>query len=350
MALAQQYTITTVAGGAPLSTPAPAASGIGRPNRVTLDSSGNVYFSSSTNCVFKLSTGGVLMLVAGNSRAGFAGDGGPATSAMLNAPQGLVLDAQGNLYIADSLNNRVRMVNPQGIISTFAGTGQFSQDSSPGTFNDGGPATQALLHNPMGLSVDTSGNVYIADTGDNLIREVTTDGNINTIAGDGYPSYAGDPNTALTPIPPSPATAAELYSPEDVAVDSAGNIYIAETANGRVREIVSGNISTIAGSSTTGYAGDGAAATLAQLFSPYALAVDSSKNVYIVEIEDSRVREVTVSDGNINTVVGNGYSNYAGDGSRGPQRVAQLAHRDRGGFLGQHVHRRCPEPAHPQGR
>jgi trimeric autotransporter adhesin len=316
VALAEQYTITTVAGGAPLSTPATAtSSGIGRPNRVTLDSSGNVYFSSSTNCVFKLSTSGVLALVAGNSRAGFAGDGGPATSAMLNSPQGLALDARGNLYIADSLNNRVRMVNPQGIISTFAGTGQFSQDSSPGTFNDGGPATQGLLHNPMGVAVDSSGNVYIADTGHNLVREVTTDGNIITIAGDGYPSYYGDPTTTDDPIPPSPATSAELHSPEDVAVDSAGTVYIADTANGRVREIVSGNISTYAGSSTIGYDGDGDLATDAELFAPYALAVDSSKNVYIVDIENSRVREVTVSDGYINTVVGNGYGNFAGDGS-----------------------------------
>ena len=113
VALAQQYTITTVAGGAPPTTPAAAATTpIGRPNRVTLDSSGNLYFSSSINCVFKLSSGGVLTLVAGNSRAGFSGDGGPAIAAQLNSPQGLVFDSNGNLYIADSGNNRVRMVTP----------------------------------------------------------------------------------------------------------------------------------------------------------------------------------------------------------------------------------------------
>jgi uncharacterized protein (TIGR03437 family) len=316
VALAQQYTISTVAGGAPPSTPAAATSTpIGRPNRVTLDSSGNLYFSSSINCVFKLSTSGVLTLVAGNSRAGFSGDGGPAVAAQLNSPQGLVFDSSGNLYIADSGNNRVRIVNPQGIISTFAGNGQFSVTSSPGTFNDGGPAVQALLHNPMGLAIDGSGNIYIADTGDNLIREVTTDGNITSIAGDGYPSYYGDPTTTVAPIPPSPANVAEVNHPEDVALDSSGNIYIADTANGRVREIVSGNISTIAGSTTIGYAGDGAAATSADLFAPYALALDSKANVYIVEEGDSRIRELTLSNGFINTIVGNGINGFFGDGS-----------------------------------
>jgi uncharacterized protein (TIGR03437 family) len=316
VALAQQYTIATVAGGAPPSTPATATStGIGRPNRVTLDSSGNLYFSSSINCVFKLSSSGVLTLVAGNSRAGFSGDGGAATAAQLNSPHGLVLDGSGNLYIADSGNDRVRMVTPGGIISTFAGNGQFSATSSPGTFNDGGPATQALLHNPMGLAIDSSGDIYIADTGDNLIREVTTDGNITSVAGDGYPSYAGDPTTTVAPIPPSPANVAELNHPEDVALDSSGNIYIADTANGRVREIVSGNISTIAGSTTIGYAGDGAAATSADLFAPYALALDSKANVYIVENADSRIREVTVSNAYINTIVGNGISGFFGDGA-----------------------------------
>ena len=319
VALAQQYTISTVAGGAPPSTPATATSlSIGRPNRVTLDSAGNLYFSSS-NCVFKMNSGGVVSLVAGNSRPGFSGDGGAATAAQLNSPQGLALDASGNLYIADSSNNRVRIVSPAGIINTFAGTGQTSPDSSPYTFNDGGPATQALLHLPMGVAVDKSGNVYIADTGDNLIREVTTDGNIATIAGDGYPSFGGDPTTAATtttPASPSPATSAEVHSPEDVAIDSKGNIYIADTANGRIREITTdGNINTIAGSTSIGDTGDGAAATSATLETPYSLAVDSSGNVFILENYDSRVREVTVSNGFINTVVGTGTPGFAGDGS-----------------------------------
>jgi len=290
----QQYTISTAAGGAPPLTPA-AATGvsIGQPQRATADKAGNVYFSSSTNCVFKLTTSGVLTLVAGTSRAGFSGDGGPAVNAQLNAPQGVALDKAGNLYIADSLNNRVRMVNPQGIISTFAGTGQSSPDSVPGTFNDGGPATQGLLKRPQGLATDSSGNLYIADTGDNLIREVTTDGLIHSIAGDGYPSYGGEDG---------PAISSELHTPSDVAVDSAGNVWIADTVNQYIREVVAstgyihhmvGNNGTPnAGPGAEGYAGDGASSQLATLYSPVGVALDSNNNLYIVEQGDSRVREV----------------------------------------------------------
>ena len=313
VALAQQYTISTVAGGAPPSTPVTATSAsIGRPNRVTVDSAGSIYFSSS-NSVFKLNSAGVLSLVAGNSRPGFSGDGGPAVSAQLNAPQGLALDSAGNLYIADSLNNRVRVVNSSGIITTFAGSGAISQDSSPGTFNDGGPAVQGLLHLPMGVAVDKNGNVFIADTADNLIREVTTDGNITTVAGDGYPSWYGD--TGL-------AAHAELRSPEDVAVDSSGNIYIADTGNGYIRKITTdGIIDKFAGNGTITYAGDGGAATSASLYAPYGIALDSAGNLYIVENGDSRIRMVDAK-GNISTVAGTGTAGSAG--SSGSATSAQL--------------------------
>src|ERR1035441_882116 len=160
VALAQQYSISTVAGGAPPPTPATAAStSIGQPNRVMADASGNVYFSS-LNCVFKMDGNGNLTLIAGNSRPGFSGDGGPATQAQLNAPQGMALDKNGNLYIADSKNNRVRMVSAKGIITTFAGTGQ----TSPGganTYNDGGLATGALLRLPGGVAVDEIGRAHV---------------------------------------------------------------------------------------------------------------------------------------------------------------------------------------------
>jgi uncharacterized protein (TIGR03437 family) len=320
VALGQQYSITTVAGGAPPPTPAAAASTtIGQPNRVMVDASGNVYFSS-LNCVFKMDGSGNLTLLAGNSRPGFSGDGGPATQAQLNAPQGLALDKAGNLYIADSKNNRVRIVSAAGIINTFAGTGQVSPGGA-NTYNDGGLATGALLHLPAGVAVDTGGNVYIADTGDNLIRKVTTDGLINSIAGDSYPSYLGDGSLAVT---------SELHTPEDVAVDSSGNVYISDSANAVIREItastgiidfIAGNVTAAtAGASTgtpnIGYSGDGAAANLAGLVTPFGLTVDSSGQVYFAENGDSRIRKIDTK-GNISTIAGNGTAGFTGDGSTG---------------------------------
>jgi uncharacterized protein (TIGR03437 family) len=307
LALAQQYTITTAAGGAPPPTPVSAVStSIGQPSRVTVDSKNNIYFSSG-NAVFKIDTNGNLTVVAGNSRAGFSGDGGPSLQAQLNTPQGLALDASGNLYICDSVNNRVRIVNPQGIISTFAGTGA----TSPGganTFNDGGLAINALMRLPSGVFVDSSGNVYIADTGDNIIRKVTPNGIINTIVGDSYGAFLGDT---------LPAINAELHAPTDVWVDSSGNIYIADSANAAIREVTAstGIINTVAGNATVGDTGDTGLATSAGLVTPYAVALDSKGNIYFAENGDSKIREVTVSTSIINTIVGNGTAGFGGDGS-----------------------------------
>ena len=302
VALGQQYSITTVAGGAPPSTPASATSvTVGQPNRVTVDSAGNVYFSSA-NAVFKLS-GATVTLVAGNSRPGFAGDGGAATNAQMNTPAGLAVDKAGNLYICDSLNNRVRIVTTDGIIHTFAGNGYTGYVNAVG---DGGPANQAQLNLPSGVAVDSGGNVYIADTGDNLVRKVAIDSTISTIAGIGYPGFAGDG---------SAATAASLNHPEDVAVDSSGNIYISDTLDAAIRKITSdGNINTIAGNGTIGYSGDGGPATSAGLIQPFGIAVDSSGNIYISEPPDGRIRKVDTK-GIINTIAGNGALGFAGDGS-----------------------------------
>src|SRR3954453_21727077 len=168
-AFAQQYTISTVAGGAPPATPVSALSTtIGQPRRLAL-AGGNVYFSSG-NSVFKIDGAGTLTLIAGNSRAGFSGDGGPAVNAQLNTPVGIALDSAGNLYIADSVNNRVRKVDRNGIITTFAGNGN---TSVPGFWGDSGAATDANIHLPVALAVDSANNVYIAISADNTVRKVS---------------------------------------------------------------------------------------------------------------------------------------------------------------------------------
>ena len=321
LAFAQQYSISTVAGGTPPSTPSTATGiSIGSVQRVATDSAGNFYFSSG-NAVFKVAANGTMSLVAGNSRAGFAGDGGPAVNAQLNSPQGIAVDKSGNIYISDSLNNRVRVVAANGIITTYAGNGSVG---TPRFWGDGGPATQGNLHFPGGLALDSSGNLYIADTADNAVREVTiADGLINTVAGSGYAGYGGD-----TTITSSSTTTvivlgvnAVLNHPEDVAVDASGNVYIADTGNALIREVATNNqITYIAGTVTSGtpsvgYAGDNGVATSAGLIEPYGVAVDTAGNVYIAEPTDGRIRQVNTK-GNMYTIVGNGTLGFGGDGGK----------------------------------
>jgi uncharacterized protein (TIGR03437 family) len=316
LACAQQYTIGTVAGGAPPATPAAASStAIGQPRRVTLDSAGNLYFSAG-NAVYKMTSGGTLTLIAGNSRAGFSGDGGPAVNAQLNFPQGLAFDGAGNLYIADSRNNRVRIVTTNGLINTFAGNGQISTGGGPSNYNDNGLATNGLLHLPSGVAVDKSGNVYIADTADNTIREVTTDGIIHTFAGDSFPGFLGDNGLPVN---------AEFYNPQDVAIDSSGKIYVSDTQNSRIRLIdpSTGLITTYAGGGSGNSQGtvkgvetngDNGQATAAVIQVPFGLTVDSSGNLYFAENADGRIRRVDTK-GIITTVAGNGTPGFSGDGS-----------------------------------
>ena len=316
-AFAQQYTISTVAGGAPPATPVTALSAsIGQPRKLAIAGS-NLYFSSG-NSVFKIDASGALTLIAGNSRAGFSGDGGPAVNAQLNGPQGVALDSAGNVYIADSLNNRVRMVNTNGVISTFAGNGTVNP---PGFWGDTGPAIDASLHLPTALAVDSSGKVYIAVSADNTVRVVTTDGLINLFAGSGYAGYYGDYNAGTTTAGvctgcvTGTAILAGLTNPQGVAIGPNGSILIADTGNGSIRSVSSaGIITTISGDlkGSVGLSGDGVANTLPML-APFGVTADSSGNLYVAESGTNRIRKIDTA-GNITTAIGDGIQGFAGDG------------------------------------
>jgi len=251
---------------------------------------------------------GIISTVAGNGAAGFSGDGDPATSAQLYGPTGVAVDAAGNLYIADSSNNRIRKVTPGGVITTVAGNG------SAGFSGDGGPATSAQLAHPNDIAVDTAGNLFIVDTNNNRIRKVTPGGVITTVAGNGSVGFSGDGG---------PATAAQLNGPQAVAVDmTAGNLFIADTNNVRIRRVSPGGvITTVAGNGSVGFSGDGGPATVAQFSGPEGIAVDSNGNFYISDVYNYRIRKVTAA-GIISTVAGNGISGFSGDG--GPATAAQI--------------------------
>ena len=269
---------------------------------LALDGSGNVYIADTGDgLVHKVSAAGIISTVAGGGSS-YPGDGGPATSTQLGGPSGVAVDAGGNLYFADYCDNRVRKVSAAGIITTVAGNG------SPGYSGDGGPATSAQLNNPNGVAVDASGNLYIADTGNNRIRKVSAAGIITAVAGDGSYGYSGDGG---------PATSAQLNGPFGAAVDASGNLYIADTGNGRVRRVsTAGIITTVAGTARTGfccdYSGDGGPATSANLDLPHGVAVDASGNLYIADSYNQRVRKVSAA-GIIMTVAGGGSSD-PGDG------------------------------------
>jgi trimeric autotransporter adhesin len=441
IASAQAYRIFTVAGGGPPVGPQPALeTNVGSPLGVAVDSLGNIYFSSTLELVFKLTPNGTLTRFAGNGTVGYSGDGGPATSAQLNLPEGLAVDSSGNVYIADNINGLIRKVSANGVISTvaggcclvsqtvlssplaitvdasgalyigqngpilkispegavttlanvashpaglvvdssgnlyvgdvvqvlkvspsgtvttFAGTGQY------GDSGDGGPALNAtfgflsgLAFDPAGdlivfdgsmrkitpdgivstiadasccsppdgstlnglggaLGVDSAGDAYVALPLSGVVREVTPSGSVSTIAGNPNADSVGDGG---------PAIDAQLSTPEAVAVDAHGDLCIADYGNSRVRKVsASGMITTFAGTGTSGFSGDGGPATSAQLGGPVGLAVDSAGNVYISEYLNNRVRKVD-GDGTITTVVGNGGCCDTGD--EGPAVDAVLA-------------------------
>jgi uncharacterized protein (TIGR03437 family) len=270
------------------------------PTGLALDSSGNLYIADSLNCRIRKVASANISTFAGNGTLSYSGDGSAASKAQLNTPQGVAADSFGNLYIADTLNNVVRKVSPNGIISNYAGNG------GAGSSGDGTAAIGAQLNGPQGLAVDAGGNLFIADTLNAKVRKVSASGVITTVAGSGTPGYGGDG---------AAATSAQLNLPIGVAVDSSGNLYIADFGNSRVREVSANNIGTVAGSGSNGYSGDGGAAAKAQLNGPQGVAVDAAGDLFIADTENNRVREVTPG-GLIATVAGNGAAGYSGDGGQ----------------------------------
>ncbi len=327
--LIHAQTISTVAGNYALGEgysgdggPATAAE-LARPISVAFDASGDLYIADFFNDVIrKVNTSGIISTVAGNNAfgPGYSGDGGPATAAELYDVYGVALDTSGNLYIADFVNNVIREVNTSGTISTAAGNHAFGRGYS----GDGGPATAAELYDPIGIACDASGNLYIADQFNQVIRKVNTSGTINTVAGN-YTfggGYSGDGG---------PATTAELSAPTGITLDNSGNLYIVDDNNVIRMVNAAGTISTVAGNIAfgNGYSGDGGSATAAELDAPWGVACDASGNFYIADVGNNVIRKVNTS-GTINTIAGNGYGagtgsrygGYSGDG--GPATAAEL--------------------------
>ena len=235
--------------------------------------------------------------IAGKGATGTGGDGGAATAAEMNYPAGVAADGHGNVYIADRVNNKIRKISPAGIITTFAGTG------IAGYTGDGGQAATAQLYQPSDIAIGKNGDVYVADIYNNAVRRISTNGIISTFAGGG--SMFGDGG---------PATNAVLSSPTGLAIDTSGNVYIADFSHNRVRVVnTSGIISTFAGNGVATFGGDHGQATAAQLFNPSAIATDKKGNVFIAEQANYRVRMVNAA-GVITTLAGLGTYGPGGDG------------------------------------
>jgi sugar lactone lactonase YvrE len=273
------------------------------PRTVAVDGQGNVFIADTLNNVIrKVDTTGVITTVAGTGTAGEGGDGGPATAAQIQWPHGVAVDRAGNVYIADSPHHRIRRVDTTGVIATVAGTGR------SGFGGDGGPATAARLDNPKGVAVDDQGRLYIADTGNGRVRRLEASGTISTVAGNGDVGGAGDGG---------PATTAQVTYPRSISLDGAGDLFISEDTEGdisRIRKVdTAGVITRFAGTGVPGFSGDGGPADQAQLNRPRGIAADRAGNLYIADSENNRIRKVD-TDGVITTIAGTGRQGSRGDG------------------------------------
>uniref|UniRef100_Q02B28 NHL repeat containing protein n=1 Tax=Solibacter usitatus (strain Ellin6076) TaxID=234267 RepID=Q02B28_SOLUE len=339
-AIASGQTITTVAGngtaGFAGDTGQATQAQINRAVGLVTDANGNLYLAEElNNRVRKVDTGGVITTLAGIGTAGFAGDGGPAAQAQLNGPLGLCIDGSGNIYVSDQGNKRVRKIAPSGTITTVAGSGSaasggdggaataagfaipircavdksgnllivdqgahkirkveaasniistFAGNGSQGFSGDGGQAAQASFNNPTALAVDAAGTVYVTDQSNQRIRRIDTGGVITTVAGNGNAAFSGDGGSA---------TAASLNYPGGIVLDSSGTLYIVDSVNQRVRKVSGTTISTVAGTGTAGFSGDGGAALQAQLNNPFPITADGSGNLYVGDVSNNRVRKIT---------------------------------------------------------
>lgn len=310
-------TITTIAGSGPFNVESNMFAGDGvkateavimTPAHVFVNEPGDVFLINRYR-IRKVNPFGIITTIAGKGTQGYGGDGGPATEASMNTSHGVWGDHLGNLYIADTHNHRVRVVDARGIMTTIAGTG------SQGFGGDGGPAESAHLNTPCGISEDGMGNLYIADTLNHRIRQVNRHGVMTTIAGNGTPGFAGDGG---------PAATAALHFPKNVYVNAVGQLYIADTYNHRIRKIdADGIITTVVGSGPDGYdhgafGGDGGSATSSRLDKPTDLSLADTGELYVVDSCNHRIRKVDVH-GMIETVCGSGIvgehnGSYAGDG------------------------------------
>ncbi len=283
--------ITTIAGDGALGFTkdgiAANTSGLASPCGVWVDGSGNLYIADTGNAAIRMvTTKGIISTVVGvESTPGYQGDGSGALSAELLKPSSVVFDSAGNMYIADSGNNVIRKVTP----STAANPDIIStyagvyNGGTPGYLGDRGPATKALLSDPVALALDSAGNLYIADSNNNVVRKVAANGIITTVAGNGSYGFSGDGGAAVF---------AQLSHPKGVAVDAKGNIYISDTYNNRIRMVTpNGIVSTVVGTGALGYSGDGGLATAAQLNFPAGLSIDSSGNIYIADNGNNVIRQ-----------------------------------------------------------
>lgn len=282
------------------------------PINVFVDAAGNVYVSDMLyeQNIRKIDAStGIITTIVGTGSSGFSGDGGPATDASLNGPAGIFVNSAGDVFIADSYNGVIRKINGStGIIRTIAGNGSMTYSG------DGGPATDAGLFLPNGITGDASGNIYFSEYGSSVVRKVSLgSGLISTIAGTGVTGTSSDGG---------PATSSQLNRPAGLCVDASGNIYVADVSSHRIRKIsTTGIITTVAGNGTNGYSGDEGPATLSQLYNPSDVCIDGSSNLYVADVSNNVVRKISPS-GVITTVAGDGTAGYSGDG--GDATTAQL--------------------------